>query len=413
MDTELRLLRDEPDDLDGWYGVIRAAFGTTFAPESRDKWSGVIEHSRSLVAQDGGEMCGTSGAFSFRMTVPGGTVVPTAGVTMVSVKPTHRRRGVLTAMMRRLLDDVHDRGEPLAVLRASEPAIYGRFGFGAASEEITARVDTLRAGLVPPPGADAVRLRLVEAGDDAVVAACERLYAARVPLRPGMLERRPGWERVPLHDPPSHRRGATPVQCVLAERDGELCGYARYAVRAGSDEVDNAEGEVLLHDLEALDPAAHGALLRFLFETDLTCRLVVDGRPLDDPWLHMVTDVRRCHVALRDGIHLRVVDVAEALGCRAYAAPVDVVFEVEDPFCPWNEGRWRLTGDSRGAECVPARGEADLALTARELGSVLLGGTPLSALAAAGRVREKRKGAVAEASRAFLSDVAPWNPHGF
>ena len=413
MSSELRTLRDDREDLDAWFGVVRTAFGTTFDQESRDKWSAVIEPDRTVVASDGDEMCGTAGAFTFRMTVPGGALVPAAGVTMVSVLPTHRRRGVLTSMMRRLLDDVRTRGEPVAVLGASEPAIYGRFGYGVATREITARVETLRAGLVTPAGADGIRLRLADPRDAEVVRRCEELYGRRVRLRPGMLERRPGWETVPLHDPERARHGASPLRCVLAERDGQLCGYARHAVRPKYDATGNAEGEVLLYDLEALDPAAHGALMRFLFETDLTCRLLVDGRPVDDPWLHMVTDVRRCRVSVQDGIYLRVVDVAAALRARAYAAPVDVVFEVEDSFCPWNAGRWRLTAGAGSAACVRTTDPADLALSARTLGSAYLGGASFATLAAAGRVRELRTGAVAEVSTAFLSDVAPWCPHGF
>lgn len=411
--TELRTLRDEPADREQWWGVVRAAFGTAFDEASVDKWSSVLEPDRTIAAFDGPEMCGTTGAFTFRMTVPGATGVPTAGVTMVSVKPTHRRRGVLTSMMRRQLADVHGRGEPLAVLHASEPAIYGRFGYGVASQELTARVDTRRAGLVPPPGSEEVRLRLVEPGDAQVVAACEEVYARRVPLRPGMLERRPGWERMALHDPPSERHGASPMRCVLAERDGEPRGYARYAVRPKWDEADNADGEVVVHQLEALDPAAHGALFRFLLDTDLTSRLVIGARAVDDPWLHMVDDVRRCGVRVLDGVHLRVVDVAGALGARRYASPVDVVMEVDDPFCPWNTGRWRLSGDARGATCVRTEEAADLALGARELATVYLGGTALEALADAGRVRELRPGTLREASQAFLSGVAPVVPHGF
>lgn len=422
MGLELRTLGDSPDEHDAWWAVLRAAFGTGFDPESLDKWSSLIEPDRSIVAYDGDEVCGTTGSFTFRMAAPGGSVVPTAGVTMVSVKPTHRRRGALAAMMRRQLDDVRSRREPLAVLRASEPVIYGRFGYGQATEELTARVDTGRVRLQAPAGTEALRLRLVDPKDPEAFRACEELYAGRVPLRPGMLERRPGWESVPVHDPEKRRDGASPLQCVLAERvggasgsqaRGELRGYARYAVRARYDASENPEGEVLLRDLEALDPAAHGALMRYLFALDLTSTLVADGRPVDDPWLHMVTDVRRCGVTTRDALYLRVVEVGSALQARTYAAPVDLVFEVEDAFCPWNEGRWRLSGGPKGATCTPTEDAADVALTARELGGAYLGGVSFATLGAAGRVRELREGALEEASVAFRSQVAPWNPHGF
>lgn len=92
---------------------------------------------------------------------------------------------------------------------------------------------------------------------------------------------------------------------------------------------------------------------------------------------------------------------------------MDVVFEVEDAFCPWNAGRWRLSGDAKGASCERTSDGADLALSVRELGAAYLGGVRLSSLGAAGRVREVRAGALAEASVGFGSDVAPWLPHGF
>ncbi|GAA3304107.1 hypothetical protein GCM10020295_54380 [Streptomyces cinereospinus] len=172
---------------------------------------------------------GRRGAFSFRLTVPGGAAVPAAGVTTVSVAATHRRRGVLTSMMRRQLDDIRSWGEPLAVLTASEPAIYGRFGYAAATHSLSAEIDTGRVRLSVPAGADGVRLRYAVPAE--VLGACEEVYARLVPARPGMLARRPGWERLGLLDPERGRDGASPLQCVLAERGGEAVGYARFRVR--------------------------------------------------------------------------------------------------------------------------------------------------------------------------------------
>ncbi|MGW7430272.1 GNAT family N-acetyltransferase [Streptomyces sp. NPDC054861] len=409
MTTELRVL--DPAEWDDWFGTLELAFGgVAEAPEERVLWRELTECDRSIGVWDGGRCVGTAGAFSFRLSVPGGAVVPAAGVTMVGVDATHRRRGILTAMMRRQLDDVRAGGEPLAVLTASEPEIYGRFGYGIAAFTTRAIVDTGRVRLSVPEGVDAVRLRRADPATAAP--ACEAVYARRVPERPGMLARQPGWERLPLLDPPGERGGASPRQCVLAERDGEVVGYALYAVKpewtyAGS------EGEVVLKDLEALDPVAEAALWRFLWSIDLTSSLRINSRPVDSAWEHLVSDVRRCAPTRRDGLHLRLVEVGAALEARTYQAPVDVVFEVADAFCPWNEGRWRLTGDAKGAVCVRTAEPADLALSVRELGSAYLGGTSLVSLAAAGRVRELRGGALVEASVAFGSPVAPWLPHGF
>ncbi|MFF8815078.1 GNAT family N-acetyltransferase [Streptomyces pactum] len=411
MTTEVATLR--PEDWDEWYGKLDLAFGgVPEAAEERALWQDLIEVERCLAVRDGGEIVAGAGAFTFRMTVPGGAPVPTAGVTMVGVQPTHRRRGLLTAMMRRQLTDVREGGEPIAALTASEPEIYGRFGYGIATQNVFAEIDTARVRLRVPAGTEEVRLRLTGPADAREV--CESVYARRVPTRPAMLERAPGWDRLPLLDPPADREGASPLLCVLAERAGEVTGYARYAVRPVW-ETSGPEGTVVLRDLEALDPATYAALWRFLFEIDLTSRLRVRNRPVDDPWLHLVSDVRRCRVGVRDSLHVRLVDLGAALSARTYSAPVDVVFDVADDFCPWNAGRWRLTGDAKGASCerVPAGEPADLRLSVRDLGAAYLGGVRLSALAGAGRVTELRPGALAEASAAFGTDVAPWLPHGF
>ncbi|MFG2137351.1 GNAT family N-acetyltransferase [Streptomyces sp. NPDC048650] len=409
MTTELCALG--ADEWDAWFGALDVVFGgVPSEPDEVAVWRGVTEVDRSFGARDGDGWVGTASAFTFGLTVPGGAEVAAAGVTLVSVLPTHRRRGVLRSMMRHQLDDVRERGEALAVLTATEPAIYGRFGYGPATVEMRMTVDTLR--LAPPelPGVDGVRIRLVdpEAGLDA----CERVYGRLVPARPGMVARHPGRDRFGLLDPPAARGGAGGLQCVLAEVDGEVRGYARYAVTPEQDAAGPC-GTVRLRDAQALDPVVYAALWRYLFGIDLTSSISVRSRPVDDPLPHLVADMRRCGIGLRESLFVRPVEVGAALAARTYRTPVDVVLEVADPFCPWNEGRWRLSGDGTGARCERTTDAADLALSVRELGSAYLGGFTLSSLAAAGRVRELRPGAVGAASTAFGSDVAPWLPHGF
>ncbi|WP_225844595.1 GNAT family N-acetyltransferase [Streptomyces sp. HPF1205] len=409
MTTDLRPLAPQQWDL-YFDRLLRAFGGPGDAPEARELWRRLTETERSLAAWDGDELVGTSGAFSFRMTLPGGAAAAVAGVTMVSVQPTHRRRGVLTSMMRRLLDDARERGESAAVLTASEPAIYGRFGYGVATTQLYGAIDTARVSFAAPPGADGVRFRLAPAAE--VAEPCEAVYARLAAERPGMLVRQPGWQDVPLLDPPRNRGAAGELLCVLAESDGEVRGYARYAVAEGWAPA-GPDHAVKLRDVEALDPVTYAALWRYLGSIDLTSRIDFRNRPADDPMLHLASDVRRCEVGHRDGMHLRVVDVAAALSARAYSAPVDVVLDVEDAFCPWNSGRWRLSGDTKGAQCERTTDPADLALAVRELGAAYLGGPSLRALAGAGLVSELRPGALAEASRAFHGDIAPWLPHGF
>ncbi|MCX4525876.1 MULTISPECIES: GNAT family N-acetyltransferase [unclassified Streptomyces] len=411
MALEMRVL--QADEWDVWYDHLELAFGgVPESPEERDLYRSLTERERSLAVWDGESCVASAGAFSFRLSVPGGALVPAAGVTMVGVAPTHRRRGVLTSMMRRQLDDIRAGGEPLAVLTASEPEIYGRFGYGTGAYSLSVDIDTTRVRLCVPPGTDEVRLRLVD--PEKALPDCERVYAQLLSRRPGMTARQPGWERLGLLDPPSMRGGGSPVKCVVAEReDGEVVGYARYRVKPDWD-LTGSQGAVVVNDLDALDPAVTAALWRYLFEIDLTWSVRATKRPVDDPVLHLVSDVRRTRPTQRDSLHVRLVDLPAALEARTYGAPLDVVVEVEDAFCPWNEGRWRLTADAKGAAaCVRTADPADLELSVRELGSAYLGGTSLTSLGAAGRVRELRAGALPEASRAFAGDVAPWLPHGF
>ncbi|MFI6081314.1 GNAT family N-acetyltransferase [Streptomyces sp. NPDC051217] len=417
MTTDLRVL--EAPDWDRWFGTLERAFGGALvnSAEEREAWRSVTECERSVGVWDGDECVATAGAYTFGLTVPGGGVVSAAGVTMVSVAATHRRRGILTSMMRRQLDDVRSWGQSVALLTASEPEIYGRFGYGVGTRQLSAEIDTSHVSFRVPAdadGADAVRLRYV-ALDDARES-IESVYRRQVPGRPGMLERRPGWERKLLIDPPEGREGATALQCVLARRgeggDAGTIGYALYRVKPAW-EAAGPKGTVVIDRVSALDPVAYATLWRFLGEIDLTSAVSVANLPVDDPFQFLVSDVRRSNIRLRDSLHVRLVEVGAALAARTYQAPMDVVFEVEDAFCPWNEGRWRLTGDVKGASCERTADAADLSLSVRELGSMYLGDTSPAALAGAGLVRELRPGALAEASVAFASPVAPWLPHGF
>ncbi|WP_432746889.1 GNAT family N-acetyltransferase [Streptomyces sp. JH002] len=409
MTIELRVLAE--DEWDVWYRTLNWAFGGAIgSAEEVELWRSLTEVERSIAAWDGDRVVATASTFSFGLSVPGGDVVPAGGLTMVGVAPTYRRRGILRRMMRQQLDDVRAAGEPLAVLTASEPSIYGRFGYGTATWQLSAEIETRDVRLSPPPGIDDVEIRVAEPAD--VLAECEVLYARQLPLRPGRPARSPRWERFPLHVPAHLRAGASQQLCVLAERAGELLGYVRY-ITAPAWTESGPDGTVIVQDLEAVDPAGYAALLRYLMEIDLMSSVRLANRPVDDPLLHLLSDVRRCALRTRDGMHLRPVEAGAALAARRYATEVDVVLEITDSFCPWNEGRWRLSGGPDGAVCARTADAPDLALSANELGSAYLGGISLTALAGAGRVRELRPGALTAASTAFTSPAAPWLPHTF
>ncbi len=296
---------------------------------------------------------------------------------------------------------------------ASEPAIYGRFGYGLATQQLSTTIDTTRVHLEAPAGTGTNGVRLRYADPVSALTACEAVYADQVAERPGMPARRPGWERLSVLPPQGGGRGGgAPLQCVVAERDGATVGYARFHNTPQWD-VSGTHGMIVLRDLEARDPAAYAALWRFLCDIDLTSALVAQNRPVDHAWQHLVSDVRRRERQLRDGLFVRLVDVGAALEPRTYRTRIEIVLEVTDPFCPWNEGRWQLAGDAGGASCTRTRAAADVALHAGALASAYLGGVSLTALARAGRAGELRRGTPARASLALGSEVAPWLPHSF
>jgi predicted acetyltransferase len=389
---ELRpVTRDEMDDFGR---AVMSAFHREITDEDRRHYERIDEPERSLAWFDDGRIVAATGIYSRQVTVPGG-VVPCAAVTAVGVVPTHRRRGLLTEMMRRQLEDVRAAGEPVAVLWASEGPIYGRFGYGIAARigRLTARRPAARVAAPPPPGDP---LRAGPAGEhvEAMRAVYERVRGAR----PGMLDRPGPWWDVRLYDPESQRHGAHPLRAVLVPD-----GYALYAVRADRDE-DGPSGEVAIRELVAATPAARALLWAFLLDQDLTRAISWALAPPDEPLWLMLTDPDAVRVGLASALWVRLVDVPAALAARTYASDPDVVLEVADAFCPWNAGRYRLAGGA----CERTDAEPDLALDASALGAAYLGGTTLRELAGAGRVAELRPGAVARASAAFRGDVAPW-----
>ena len=367
----------------------------------------VVEPERTLVARDGGRIVASAAAIARELTVPGGCV-PCAAVTLVGVAPSHRRRGLATGMMRRQLADIHAAGEAVAVLWASEAAIYGRFGYGVATHKLELELRTREARLRP----DVARAGAPEFMPPADARArIGRIHDAVRPLRPGMVARTDAWWDLYLYDPEKEREGAGTLRAVVLDDDG---GYALYAYKTHWGSGGALEGELRLWELIATTPAAAAALWGFVLEVDLVRRATWFLAPADEPLRQMLDNERAvASKSLGDGLWVRLVDVPRALRVRTYSAPFDVVLDVADPVCPWNRGRYRLSWDGSEAACAPTADEPDLALSAAELGAAYLGGTTLAELAAAGRVRARSQAALQSASVAFRGAVEPWCPELF
>ena len=393
-----------------WGDFVEAAevaFAEPIEDIEKDLWKTVLPSGRRLGAYDTGDLVGTAASVPMELTVPGATV-NAAGVTWVSVLPTHRRQGALTGMMRHQLDAAHEAGESLAVLWASESGIYGRYGYGVAALDLTLRIERSK-GLLEGPRASH-GLRLVDA--DKVGQELGPVYDTVRLRRPGMFARDETWWRLRFIDTPERRDGAG--QLVFTVHDGPegVDGYVAYRVKYESDWREDT-ALVRVSELMAATPEAYHELWRFVLELELTDSVIARHRPVDEalPW--MVRDGRRIDSARADNLWTRLVDVPAALAARRYRSEGSVVLEVRDAFCAWNEGRFQLRGGLEGAECTPTRADADLALGVADLGAVYLGGVPLHTLREAGRVEERSPGAVARADAMFGWDVAPWCPMVF
>jgi predicted acetyltransferase len=408
-DVELRPI--DRTELPAFYRTLAEVFGEDPDDRDRELLAPVFEPERSLAAFDAGEVVSTAGIYTRDLTVPGGPR-PAAAVTFVSVQPTHRRRGLLTSIMRRQLTGLHeDQQEPVAVLWASEGGIYGRFGYGVAARQLAweGSKDKLRIR----PGVSTGTGRVVLAAPEKARPHEEAVYEALRPASVGFLSRPGAWADRLAADPAHSRGGASARRHALhTEQDGSVTGYATYRVKPEGSPGRN-ESELRVEDVLATTPAAYSALWQFLAGIDLVPNLSRRKAPLDDPLQQIVADGRALDGFLYDSLWVRLADVGRALATRTYSLPVDVVLDVRDEFCPWNAGRWRLAGDASGAVCAPTGDPADLALSSTELGAAYLGGPTLAALGAAGLVTESTPGALAAASRAFAGDRQPWSPEVF
>jgi predicted acetyltransferase len=386
--------------------VVDRAFLKDSDPARTESIRQLMEPTRTHGVFDGDELIGGGTMQDRRMTLPGAGPQPVAAVSMVGVAPDHHRRGALTTLMRAQLHSQHGSGAAFAALYASEGTIYGRFGYGLAGN---------RAAYLLPRGAtfhstvDVSGVRIREVDRETALPLMHHLHGKVAPTRVGWLDRTKSvWEDFLYeNDDDLRREGITKYRYAIHPD-----GYAVYNVEA---KWDSRKAENLTHAREVLatTPQAYAALWQYLLNIDLTGSVSADAA-VDDPIVHMVNDAIDGSRQVGDGLWVRIIDVDRALGQRAYTAPIDVVLAVEDSFCPWNAGRWRLVAEADGPATVTRSDAApDLALGASELGAVFLGGPTVLELVSAQRVRELTPGKALAASRAFAGDHQPYCPEIF
>lgn len=407
MSIEVRLIED--DEYDGWVTLATNVFGEDPKPEDNEIFRRRVEMDRTRAAFDGREMVGTTAEFSYQMTVPGSELpVPAAGVTVVTVRPTHRRRGVLTQMMDVQLEAIAEKGEPVAVLWASESAIYGRFGYGVAIPGADYTIDRRHTSLDVDEPVDG-RIRLVTA-DEARDLVPDTYCRATAGI-PGSLARREGDWVLYFHDPEHWRDGASAARYAVVERDGGVAGYVRY--RQKPDWTDNHPDHTLrVGELHAVDAEAYAALHRYVFSIDLVTKINLSNRRLNEPLAVMLAEPRRMRASISDRIWLRILDVPAALAGRRYSVDGSLVMEVVDDFGGYAGGRFLLEGGPEGASCTPSDRDPDLVISVADLGAAYLGAARIGLLAWTGRVTGDDR-AVRLAQSMFSWHLDPWCTVGF
>ena len=397
-DEQLTIRTLTDDDLSAFSSVLASAFLTDSSEEFQAEERLAFEPARSHAVFDGETMSGTGELLSRRLALPGAEPVRVGAVTSIGVAPGHRRRGVLSRIMRAQLEMLHETGESLAILWASEGAIYGRYGYGLGTQFaklVLPRGTAFRRDVTvdPTPVRELPRERALPLVRD--------IYDKVWQTRAGHLDRTDNsWEYF-LFDGSERRDGQSGYRFALHPQ-----AYAIYRVKANWQDR-GPRSTVNVHTLTATTPESYAAILRYLLDIDLVGEVVL-RLGTDEPLVHMLADPRAAVRTMFDALWVRLVDVDQALTARRFLVPLDVVLAVDDELCPWNAGRWRLlVGPDGRAEVTRTDDEADLALDVSTLAAAYLGGTRLSTLAAAGRVRECHPGTLARASLAFLHDEEP------
>ncbi|MET7689074.1 GNAT family N-acetyltransferase [Streptomyces sp. NPDC005483] len=409
---EIRPTTDE--DLDVFVDTVHAAFGRfpETPVEGGGLWWSALETDRCLLALTAeGRPVGTAATHSFELTLPGETLVPAPGVTAVGVLPSHRRRGVLRAMMRHQLTDLRGRGEFLSVLLASQATIYGRFGYGPATYTAQLTVPRHRADLALPRSRGAADTPVARPDQGSVEvlrrAECdtilEDVYDRYRRAQPGALSRPHRWWALRAGRPPISP--APRYVAVHRGTDGVPDGYASYSI--------DDSGTLTVDETITGDDAVFTALARFVLGHDLVSQVVFKHVPPQHPLRWQLADYRAGEVSGdMDWLWVRLLDVPRALTARGWFTDGELVLDVEDPFLG-EQARYLLTVQDGKADCVPTDREPDLSLDVSDLGSVYLGGTAPSTLVRAGHIRAHHPDAAALADALFRADRPPHCLHWF
>lgn len=415
MSMTVRPITD--DELVPWLDAVSVGFldrpdQQAIATEVRLHW----DLNRVWGAFDGTRVSGTFRTWATRLTVPGGAQIPGSAVTGVAVLPTHRRRGILSALAAAEAQAARERGEVVALLYASEYPIYQRFGYGPATTAATWTLDARSASFHPAvaPSGSVELVATEDGGRDTAIAVFDAWRARQA----GEIWRRPimwstDFGAVGAFGPPW--KG---FFVVHRDEAGTVDGYARYHVD-GKWEERQPRGKVIVDELHALTDDAYAGLWQFLASIDWVARVEAEKRHVDErlPWL--LVNARAAVISeVGDGMWVKLLDIPRALEARTYERAASLVLEVVVRDGGENDAaarriRIELEASPDGAKARVTAAEPDLTIDGAALGAAYLGGTRLRNAVLARGFDEHRAGALSEVDALFATDPAPWTSSFF
>ena len=408
MDTQLEIRPVSEEQFAAWANAAEAPFFEEVPADRLARWRRRTELERTLGVFDGDAIVGGSLLFRMTLTVPGGAILPMGGLTAVGILPTHRRRGLLTRLIRQHFNDLRDWGEPLSGLYAAESSIYGRYGYGSAAPSMDWTIDKHHTVFRPDVVLDDTPVRLVQPEEG--IKAFPAIYDAVRAQRPGMPDRTDAeWQNWIGEDPAQWRDGMSrKYLALLGDR-----GYVVYRATLGDWQHELPSGTLQVLEHMAVDTPAAARLWRFAFDHDLMVRFKMAHRPVDDPLPLLLVDPRGLTGWRYDGMWLRLMDVPRALAARTYAVDGRVTVAVTDRYVDANTATWSLDAGPQGADCERTDDEPDLHLDVADLASAYLGAMRFTQLVRAGRAQELTPGAARRADLMFVTDPAAWCPQEY
>lgn len=386
--------------------AVAIGFGQDSKPEGDERFLSQMPLERTVAVFDGLQVVGTLGDFELSVTVPGGAQLPMAGMTMVGVAATHTRQGILRSMVQQHLKNAVERGEPLAGLWASEPGIYGRFGFGLATECHEIKIDARRFKMARP--SDSIQISMIPA--DQLPDVVAPFWSQMATLRSGFIERSEAWWAQIIADPEYRRGGASASRHVVARRGQETVGYLEYRQRDKWSEF-VADGSVSISTLIGADAEAERALWFYATDVDLFPNVDFWDAAVDDQLPYEVADARSVRRVVIDALYLRILDVVAVLRARRFETDGELVLQLQDDM-DFASGIYQLKVEGGEASVAETTASPDVTLSVREFGAIYLGRACVDGYFRSGLI-EGEPSAVHLLARLFATDRAPWCPEMF